>query len=81
MIGVPFALEGIFFFLGAIFISIYIFGWKRLSPWAHFWSGVPIPLVGLGGAFMVVAANSWMNQPGASPWTPPAPSPTSTSGR
>ena len=45
VIGVPFALEGIFFFLEAIFISIYIFGWKRLSPWAHFWTGVPIPLV------------------------------------
>jgi cytochrome d ubiquinol oxidase subunit I len=63
VIGLPFALEGIFFFLEAIFISIYIFGWRRLSPWAHFWSGVPIPLVGLGGALMVVAANSWMNQP------------------
>jgi cytochrome d ubiquinol oxidase subunit I len=64
VIGVPFALEGIFFFLEAIFISIYIFGWRRLSPWAHFWTGVPIPIVGLCGAFMVVAANSWMNQPG-----------------
>ena len=64
VIGVPFALEGIFFFLEAIFISIYIFGWKRLSPWAHFWTGVPIPIVGLLGALMVVAANSWMNQPG-----------------
>ncbi len=49
VIGLPFALEGIFFFLEAIFISIYIFGWKRLSPWAHFWSGVPIPIVGLLG--------------------------------
>jgi cytochrome d ubiquinol oxidase subunit I len=63
VIGLPFALEGIFFFLEAIFISIYIFGWRRLSPWAHFWTGVPIPLVGIGGALMVVAANSWMNQP------------------
>ena len=36
VIGLPFALEGIFFFLEAIFISIYIFGWRRLSPWAHF---------------------------------------------
>jgi len=64
VIGLPFALEGIFFFLEAIFISIYLFGWKRLSPWAHFWTGVPIPIVGLLGALMVVAANSWMNQPG-----------------
>jgi cytochrome d ubiquinol oxidase subunit I len=61
--GVLFAMEGIFFFLEAIFIAIYIFGWKRLSGWAHFWTGVPIVVCGLGGAFSVVAVNSWMNQP------------------
>jgi cytochrome d ubiquinol oxidase subunit I len=61
--GVLFAIEGIFFFLEAIFVAIYIFGWKRLKPWTHFWAGVPIPICGLGGAFSVVAVNSWMNQP------------------
>jgi cytochrome bd ubiquinol oxidase subunit I len=61
--GILFAIEGIFFFLEAIFIAIYIFGWKRLSGWAHFWTGVPIFITGLGGAFSVVAVNSWMNQP------------------
>jgi cytochrome d ubiquinol oxidase subunit I len=61
--GVLFAIEGIFFFLEAIFIAIYIFGWKYLSPWAHFWTGVPVVIAGLGGAFSVVAVNSWMNQP------------------
>jgi cytochrome d ubiquinol oxidase subunit I len=61
--GVLFAIEGIFFFLEAIFLAIYMFGWKRLSPWAHFWSGVPVVISGFGGAFAVVAVNSWMNQP------------------
>src|SRR3954449_1005799 len=61
--GVAFAIEGIFFFLEAIFIAIYIYGWKRLSGWAHFWTGVPIVIAGIGGAFSVVAVNSWMNQP------------------
>ena len=61
--GVPFAIEGLFFFTEAIFIAIYIYGWDRLSPRAHFWSGVPIVIAGLGGALSVVAANSWMNQP------------------
>jgi cytochrome d ubiquinol oxidase subunit I len=61
--GLPFALEGIFFFTEAIFIAIYIFGWKRLRPWVHFWTGIPVVLAGLGGAWSVVAANSWMNQP------------------
>jgi len=61
--GVLFAIEGIFFFLEAIFVAIYIFGWERLRPWTHFWAGVPIAITGLGGAFSVVAVNSWMNQP------------------
>ena len=61
--GIAFAIEGIFFFLEAIFLAIYIYGWKRLSGWAHFWSGVPMVVTGIGGAFAVVAANSWMNQP------------------
>jgi cytochrome bd ubiquinol oxidase subunit I len=61
--GVLFAIEGIFFFLEAIFVAIYIFGWRRLKPWAHFWAGVPIVVCGFGGAFSVVAVNSWMNQP------------------
>src|SRR5215216_1330524 len=61
--GVLFAIEGIFFFTEAIFVAIYIFGWRRLAPWTHFWTGVPIPFCGLGGAFSVVAVNSWMNQP------------------
>jgi cytochrome d ubiquinol oxidase subunit I len=61
--GVGFAIEGIFFFLEAIFIAIYIYGWDRLSPRAHMWSAVPIVISGVGGAFSVVAVNSWMNQP------------------
>jgi len=61
--GVLFAIEGIFFFLEAIFVAIYIFGWERLKPWTHFWCGVPIAICGIGGAFSVVAVNSWMNQP------------------
>ena len=61
--GVPFAFEGVFFFTEAVFISIYIFGWRRLSPWAHFWTGVPIAVAGVFGSISVVAANAWMNSP------------------
>src|SRR5881398_1049934 len=60
--GVPFAFEGLFFFLEAIFIAIYLFGWRRLTPWAHFWAGVPIVVAGVFGAISVVA-NAWMNAP------------------
>jgi cytochrome d ubiquinol oxidase subunit I len=61
--GVPFAFEGLFFFTEAIFVSIYIFGWRRMKPWAHFWTGVPIVIAGIGGSASVVAANAWMNSP------------------
>jgi cytochrome d ubiquinol oxidase subunit I len=61
--GIPFAVEGLFFFTEAIFIAIYIYGWKRLKPWPHFWTGVPIVIAGIGGTASVVAANAWMNHP------------------
>jgi cytochrome d ubiquinol oxidase subunit I len=61
--GVPFAFEGLFFFTEAVFVSIYIFGWRRLRPWSHFWTGVPIVIAGIGGSVSVVAANAWMNSP------------------
>ncbi|MFH9090923.1 MULTISPECIES: cytochrome ubiquinol oxidase subunit I [unclassified Streptomyces] len=62
--GFPFAIEGLFFFLEAIFVALYIYGWDRMPPWAHFWTGVPVSLAGVGGTASVVAANAWMNQPG-----------------
>ena len=62
-IGFPFSVEGIFFFLEAIFVGVYLYGWRRLPPWAHWWSGMPIVVAGILGAMSVVAANSWMNSP------------------
>jgi cytochrome bd ubiquinol oxidase subunit I len=61
--GVPFAFEGLFFFGEAVFVAIYIFGWRRMQPWAHFWTGVPIVVCGIGGTISVLAANAWMNHP------------------
>src|ERR1700752_477838 len=64
VLGFPFGVEGVFFFLEAIFAGIYLWGWRRLGGWAHWWSGVPIALSGIFGAMSVIAVNSWMNQPG-----------------
>ncbi len=64
VLGLPFGIEGLFFFLEAIFTAIYLYGWRRLGGWAHFWSGVPIAASGIFGAMSVIAVNSWMNQPG-----------------
>jgi cytochrome bd ubiquinol oxidase subunit I len=62
--GLGFAIEGFSFFMEAIFIGIYIYGWSRLSPRAHFWSGIPIVIAGMTGSLMVIAVNAWMNHPG-----------------
>src|SRR4051795_6155371 len=62
--GLGFAIEGFSFFLEAIFIGIYIYGWERLSPRAHMLSAVPIVLAGFTGSWMVIAVNAWMNHPG-----------------
>jgi cytochrome d ubiquinol oxidase subunit I len=61
--GLGFAIEGFSFFLEAVFIGIYVYGWDRLSPRAHLWSGVPIVISGMTGSFMVIAVNGWMNHP------------------
>lgn len=63
VIGLPFAMEGIAFFIEAIFLGIYLYGWDRLPPRAHLWSGVPVIVAGVASAFFVVTANAWMNQP------------------
>jgi cytochrome bd ubiquinol oxidase subunit I len=61
--GLPFAIEGIAFFLEALLVAIYIYGWRRMRPWTHFWFGFPIPFVALIGAVSIIAANAWMNAP------------------
>jgi cytochrome d ubiquinol oxidase subunit I len=61
--GAGFAMEGIAFFIEAIFIGIYLYGWDRLSPRVHLLTGLPIVVAGLASAFFVVTVNAWMNQP------------------
>lgn len=63
VIGLPFTIEGIAFFVEAIFLGIYLYGWDRLPPRAHLLSGIPIIVAGVSSAFFVVCANAWMNTP------------------
>ncbi|MGW5491001.1 cytochrome ubiquinol oxidase subunit I [Streptomyces olivaceoviridis] len=63
VIGLPFALEGIAFFIEAIFLGIYLYAWDRLTPRRHLLTGIPIVIAGTASAFFVVCANAWMNQP------------------
>src|SRR5918994_600692 len=61
--GLGFALEGISFFVEAIFSAIYVYGWDRMSPRLHFLSGIPIALAGITGSLMVLSVNAWMQNP------------------
>src|SRR5213080_4259456 len=61
--GLGFAIEGFSFFMEAIFIGIYVYGWNRLSPRAHFATGIPIVVSGFTGSLTVIAVNGWMNHP------------------
>jgi cytochrome d ubiquinol oxidase subunit I len=61
--GVGFAIEGFSFFIEAIFIGIYVYGWGRLSPRAHLATGIPVVISGFTGSWMVIAVNAWMNHP------------------
>src|ERR687898_1057891 len=63
IIGMPFSLEGFAFFTEAIFLGIYLYGWDRISPRSHLWSGVAVAVSGAASGIFVVTANSWMNSP------------------
>jgi cytochrome d ubiquinol oxidase subunit I len=61
--GLAFALEGFSFFLEAIFLAIYVYGWDRISPRRHMLAAVPIVITGFSGSLMVITVNGWMNHP------------------
>ena len=63
IIGMPFSLEGFAFFTEAIFLGLYLMGWKRLSPLVHWFCGVLVILGGVTSGIFVVTANAWMNTP------------------
>ena len=63
IVGMPFSLEGFAFFLEAIFLGIYLYGWDRVSPRAHVLAGVGVMLSGVASAAFVLCANAWMNTP------------------
>jgi cytochrome d ubiquinol oxidase subunit I len=63
IIGMPFSLEGFAFFTEAIFLGIYLYGWNKLTPTAHWWAGVAVAVSGMVSGIFVVFANAWMNAP------------------
>ena len=63
IIGMPFSLEGFAFFTEAIFLGVYLSGWKLLPPFVHWLSGILVVIGGVSSAVFVVTANAWMNAP------------------
>src|SRR5437016_858479 len=63
IIGMPFSLEGFAFFTEAIFLGVYLYGWRRVSPLIHWLSGMVVALSGILSGIFVVTANAWMNSP------------------
>jgi cytochrome d ubiquinol oxidase subunit I len=61
--GLGFAFEGFSFFLEAIFIAVYVYGWDRISARLHVLCGVAVVVTGVTGSLMVLAVNGWMNHP------------------
>ncbi|MGZ3813604.1 MAG: cytochrome ubiquinol oxidase subunit I [Mucilaginibacter sp.] len=61
--GMPFSLEGTAFFIEAIALGFFLYGWERFNPWFHWFTGVIVGISGIVSGILVVAANSWMNTP------------------
>ena len=61
--GMPFSLEGVAFFIEAIALGFFLYGWNRFNKWFHWATGVLVGVSGIISGILVVAANSWMNSP------------------
>ncbi|WP_129716617.1 cytochrome ubiquinol oxidase subunit I [Pedobacter sp. SYP-B3415] len=61
--GMPFSLEGTAFFIEAIALGFFLYGWQKLNRWFHWFTGLVVGMSGLASGILVVAANAWMNSP------------------
>jgi cytochrome bd ubiquinol oxidase subunit I len=68
IIGMPFSLEGAAFFLEAIALGIFLYGWNRVHPWVHWGSGLVVGVSGVLSGLFVICANAWMNAPQGFDW-------------
>ncbi len=62
-VGLAFSLEGVAFFTEAVFLGLYLYGWRLLSPAAHLAAGLAVAVSGVASGIFVVLANGWMNTP------------------
>ncbi len=64
VIGQTLAMEGTFaFFLESAFLGLFLYGEKRLSPKAHWWSAFAVFLGSWISGYFIVATDAWMQHP------------------
>lgn len=68
IIGMPFSWEGTAFFLEAIALGVFLYGWKRVNKWVHLMSGLVVGIAGVVSGIFVISANAWMNSPAGFDW-------------
>lgn len=68
IIGMPFSWEGTAFFVEAIALGVFLYGWNKLNKWIHWASGVIVSVSGVISGIFVVSANAWMNSPSGFNW-------------
>lgn len=68
IIGMPFSWEGTAFFVEAICIGLFLYGWNKLNPYVHWISGLLVGISGVLSGIFVVCANAWMNAPAGFDW-------------
>ncbi|SMO60579.1 cytochrome ubiquinol oxidase subunit I [Gracilimonas mengyeensis] len=66
--GMPFSWEGTAFFVEAIALGLFLYGWDKLKPWVHWGTGLVVGISGVASGIFVVAANAWMNSPAGFDW-------------
>jgi len=68
IIGMPFSWEGTAFFVEAMALGFFLYGWDKINRWTHFWMGILVGISGVISGILVVSANSWMNSPSGFDW-------------
>src|SRR5678816_690563 len=64
VIGQTLAMEGMFaFFLESSFLGLFLYGEKKLSPRAHWWSAVAVFVGSWLSGYFIIATDAWMQHP------------------
>src|ERR1700704_4293298 len=52
--GMPFSLEGVAFFIEAIALGFFLYGWNKFNKWFHWYTGILVGVSGIASGILVV---------------------------